>query len=61
MSTTRRNFREPKYERSSSYSVSTRLDGNTMRMLDNLMEELAFDSYDGLFTHMIEYSHDMML
>lgn len=44
---------EPKYERGKLYPVSVRLDGDTMRLLD--------DSYDSLLTDVIEQSHDAML
>ena len=53
--------REPRYERGKLYPVSVRLDGDTMRLLDDMLEQMHYDSYDSLLTDVIEQSHDAML
>lgn len=51
--------RGPKYDRSASYPVNVRLSGETMLMLDSLMERTQYDSYDDLIESMVEHAHDM--
>lgn len=51
----------PKYEYNATYPVNVRLSGDTMRLLDDMMEQMQYDSYDSLLTSLIEQSHDMML
>lgn len=52
---------EPKYERGKLYPVSVRLNGETMRLLDDMLEQLHYDSYDDAIRDMVEQSHDMLL
>lgn len=53
--------REQRYERGKLYPVSVRLDGDTMRLLDDMLEQMHYDSYDDAIRDMVEQSHDMML
>lgn len=55
------NSSEPKYELGKLYPVSVRLDGDTMRLLDDMLEQLHYDSYDSLLEDVIQQSHDAML
>ena len=52
---------EPKYERGKLYPVCVRLDGDAMRLLDDMLEQLHYDSYGSLLEDVIQQSHGAML